>query len=362
MRRFALVVLAFQVTCGDEKSGLSPAESPLGDSRWSQLSWEHLDTLAVLGSGEDSSAPVFYRVSDAVLDNARNIVFLVNGGDGHLMRYDIGRAQFRRIGRRGAGPGEFRRPLWLEPYGPDSLLVYDRGLTRFSVFSRSGRFGRTFRLVGTGLRGKQPVAVTQMGTGVWVAIASGLPKVLLVPETPPGTKERDTVTVVAMTDEGGVSDTVARVPHALWERLSDPTSFNIRRDEDAGGAMVAGGGGNLFVATFGDSLEVSAHRVSADSDMPTRYLAAPAGVSQNEVSQFFASRDGALWIGERVSAGDSTVFHVFGESWDTWVRTGTLLLSGTVRILDASRDRAVFLHLDELGRETVVVARRRENK
>ena len=69
--------------------------------------------------------------------------------------------------------------------------------------------------------------MTRMGTATWVAISSGLPQLLLVPETPAGTKARDTLTAVAITDEGHVVDTVARVPHALWELLPDPTSFNI---------------------------------------------------------------------------------------------------------------------------------------
>ena len=38
-------------------------------------------------------------------------------------------------------------------------------------------------------------------------------------------------------------------------------------------------------------------------------------------------------------------------------RQGMLPFRGAARILDASADRAVFLHFDELDRETVVVAR-----
>ena len=357
MRRFVPIVLGLQVTCGGEEAEFSPAESPLSDSQWSQVAWEHLDTLALLGSGPTSSEATFYQVFDAVLDNDRNTVFLVNGGDGELIRYDIGSGQIRRIGRRGMGPGEFGRPLWMEPYGPDSLLVYDADLTRFSVFSRSGRFGRTFRVLGTGLGGKQAVAVTRVGTGVWVAISSGLPQVLLVPETPPGTKARDTLTVLAIADEGHVLDTIARVPHALWERLPDTTSFNIRRDWDAGGAMIAGGGGQLYIAAFDDSMDVVAYRVGSDLDATFRSPVAAAGMPRHGVSQVFASREGSLWIGETVSAGDSTVFHVFGESLNGWARTGTVTLHGTARILDAAQERVVFLHLDQLGQETIVVAR-----
>ena len=68
-----------------------------------------------------------------------------------------------------------------------------------------------------------------------------------------------------------------------------------------------------------------------------------------------ASREGSLWIVEE--ADESTVFHVFGESGGGWVRQGRLSFGGTARILDVSGDRAVFLHFDELDRETVVVGR-----
>ena len=70
-------------------------------------------------------------------------------------------------------------------------------------------------------------------------------------ETAPGTKARDTVAVLEVTAEGGVSNTVARVPHGLWERGPDTRSFELIRDYYAAWATIAGGGGRLFVATFG---------------------------------------------------------------------------------------------------------------
>ena len=48
---------------------LAATTRPLGAQ---QVLWEHLDTLAVLGSGPDWSEPPFYLVFDAVLDNERN--------------------------------------------------------------------------------------------------------------------------------------------------------------------------------------------------------------------------------------------------------------------------------------------------
>ena len=124
------------------------AISHAGDVHPSQLPWDRVDTVAVLGGGPMWDEPPFYRVFDAVLDNEGDAVFLVNGGDGELIRYDIGSGRTSRIGRGGSGPGEFGRPVWLEPHGPDSLLAYDMSLGRFSVFSRSGDFGRIFMGIG----------------------------------------------------------------------------------------------------------------------------------------------------------------------------------------------------------------------
>ena len=236
---------------------------------------------------------------DAVLDNEADAVFLVNGGDGELIRYDIGSGRTSRIGRRGSGPGEFGRPVWLEPHGPDSLLVYDMSLGRFSVFSRSGDFGRIFMLPGDGGRGRHVAAMTRMGARVWVALSLG---------TPPGTKARDTVAVLELTPEGGVSNTVARVPHGLWERGPDTRSFELIRDYYAAGATIAGGGGRLFVATFGgDSLEVSAYRAGDDTGELSRLPVELSGLPRRGLRGMLASREGSLWIVEE--ADEFTVFH-----------------------------------------------------
>ena len=355
MNKYLVIVIAIQSACVDAEE-VPGAASPNEDSQGDQISWNSLDTLAVLGHGPEWSESPLYRVSDAVLDNERNAVFLVNGGSSELVRYDIHDGRIRTIGRRGRGPGEFGRPLWMEPHGPDSLLVYDRDLTQFSVFSRQGVFGRTFRVQGIGLRGRQPAALTRMGTGLWAAISSGLPQVLLMPETTPGTKARDTLTLVAIAEEGHVSDTVARVPHGLWERLPDPTSFNIRRDEDAGGAMISGGGGRLFVATYGDSVDVWEYHVAGGASSGSLSPAAVGG-PRHGVSQVFASRDGTLWFAEGHSESESTVFHVFRPDLDVWIDAGVIIFEGRVRVLDASGERVVFLHFDPLGIETVLVAR-----
>ena len=165
------MLLVLPVAGGVGDSDPPGAELPAVDVHPSQLPWDRIDTVAVLGSGPTWDKPFFYQVFDPVLDNEADAVFLVNGGDGELIRYDIGSGRTSRIGRRSSGPGEFGRPVWLEPHGPDSLLAYDMSLGRFSVFSRSGDFGRVFRLPGDGGRGRHVAPMTRMDARVWAALS-----------------------------------------------------------------------------------------------------------------------------------------------------------------------------------------------
>ena len=355
-RAMMSMLLVMPVADGGGHPDPPGAELPAGDIHPSQLPWDRIDTVAVLGSGPMWDEPPFYRVFDAVLDNEGDAVFLVNGGDGELIRYDIGSGRTSRIGRRGSLPGEFGRPVWLEPHGPDSLLAYDMSLGRFSVFSRSGDFGRIFKLPGDGGRGRDVAAMTRMGARVWAALSLGTPPGLMGLATPPGTKARDTVAVLEVTPEGGVSNTVARVPHGLWERGPDTGSFELIRDEHAAWATIAGGGGRLFVATFGgDSLEVSAYRAGDGAGEIGPVSGRAGGVAEARPSRD-AREPGGVVVdrgrGGRIY-GVSCVWGVGGRS----VRQGRLSFGGTARILDMSGDRAVFLRFDELDRETVVVGR-----
>lgn len=63
------------------------------------------------------------------------------------LRFYDGRGEFlNATGREGEGPGEFASLDGLAPYRGDSLLVFDFGLHRISVFDRHGAFGRSTRV------------------------------------------------------------------------------------------------------------------------------------------------------------------------------------------------------------------------
>lgn len=51
--------------------------------------------------------------------------------------------QVAEFGRNGAGPGEFKFPIWIGECLPDTLLVIDANLGRLSLFDLTGRFVRS---------------------------------------------------------------------------------------------------------------------------------------------------------------------------------------------------------------------------
>jgi hypothetical protein len=66
-------------------------------------------------------------------------VVIANGKPIELRIFDAHGTLVRRIGRTGDGPGEFRGRLDLLPAGGDSLLVYDQGSQRLSLFGLDGK-------------------------------------------------------------------------------------------------------------------------------------------------------------------------------------------------------------------------------
>ena len=100
--------------------------------------------VASVGSEDASEEYSLYRVMAALRLPNGNIV-IANSGTHQLKFYDSSGAFIRSVGREGEGPGEFRRMMYAWPVG-DSIFVADYGLSRVSVFSAEGEFGRTVTL------------------------------------------------------------------------------------------------------------------------------------------------------------------------------------------------------------------------
>ncbi len=114
------------------------------DSEWRLADAPTLD----LGSGAGND--VFHAVTSAVrLSNGH--VVIASGGD-HALKVVTERGVLvQHIGREGRGPREFTNAPWVGRFRADSLLVWDSGRGRVSVFTADGALVRDRQATGMGL-------------------------------------------------------------------------------------------------------------------------------------------------------------------------------------------------------------------
>ena len=90
-------------------------------------------------------ADTLYRIG-AITRMSDGRIVVANGSTNDLRIYSPAGKPLRRIGREGAGPGEFRDISRVFTIANDSLLVFDILLRRASVFDSQGTsFDRTRR-------------------------------------------------------------------------------------------------------------------------------------------------------------------------------------------------------------------------
>src|SRR5690606_29801945 len=106
--------------------------------RWT-LSAEPVVKIGVVEG--DPRYQLFDAVSSALLDDGR--IAVLNAGSHELRFYGADGRFLAAVGRKGGGPGEFAAPGRLYRVGRDSLMIYDRGNTRFSIHTLDGTFVRT---------------------------------------------------------------------------------------------------------------------------------------------------------------------------------------------------------------------------
>jgi hypothetical protein len=72
-------------------------------------------------------------------------IVVADGIDDAVLFFDSSGRKVRSVGRRGRGPGEFAQITWLGQCGPDSVVVWDRMLGRFTLMDSAGNIIRQYR-------------------------------------------------------------------------------------------------------------------------------------------------------------------------------------------------------------------------
>ncbi len=114
-------------------SPLTAQEPPRGPWGPSPSLHEELRIGSLAGPPEST----FGSVDDLiVLDDGS--IWILDGQQTTILRFDASGAYIGSVGREGEGPGEFRRPQSLAARGPDRALVWDSGLGRATTFDLHG--------------------------------------------------------------------------------------------------------------------------------------------------------------------------------------------------------------------------------
>ena len=121
--------------------GVVESRSPL----WSGGEAWRVDTvpLLVIGSVDGAHETQFTDVRGLVrLDGDRIVV--ADGRTRELRCFSASGEHLWTAGRSGQGPGDFQQLSSIFPYRGDSIIAFDFGLQRYSVFSGAGRYGRSW--------------------------------------------------------------------------------------------------------------------------------------------------------------------------------------------------------------------------
>lgn len=185
-----------------------------GEGAWSERVGWRLSPEPLVDIGVVAGAPEYrlFRAYDAArLSDGRIVV--ANGGTNELRFYDPAGEFLLAAGRDGEGPGEFRDLQAVWRIGGDSLLAYDFGVQRLSVFTPDGTFARSFRvesptgrqLFVRGPFGDRSLLVTKGPRLVAAGAAPGM--------------VRDSVGYFRYGPEGALIDTLGRFPFTEFYRL-----------------------------------------------------------------------------------------------------------------------------------------------
>lgn len=252
-------------------------------------------TLEATSGGDFFLSYVWHAATDS-----HGNVYVVDGGEAAIIALNPDLTHNRLIGREGEGPGEFGRSVQVQILPGDSVLVWDSGLQRITVFPPAGDEPAYVQPLGTQQRGLNLWKLT--GTAGYIARSS-------------------TPYMADGSDEGSTRTAVLRHVHELGERVADEVLFEYPASEvlvqrGEGFVSMAGYpfgrssfvgvlGGDRVVHASSDALEVRIVDLSGQVETAFSYETTPIAVMRGELeaaadglSDAFGQllRDGAPYI------------------------------------------------------------------
>jgi hypothetical protein len=238
------------------------------------------DPLLDLGVVSGDSAQEFQFVA-AALRTSRGEILIANAGSSELRGFSADGRFLRATGRSGDGPGEFRNLSRIWRYAGDSVIAFDAGLRRVTVFDSELRFGRIVSLASP-RRGLMPAlaGVLRDGTLVVNAISP------VSPDAPGGALgvHRSIYGVYLYSPDGQPRDSVTTTPGDEWVGVEDGGAIMLAgRPFYRDGFVVAEG--NAMIVADGDVYDL---RVYTGARLRKRFrsLSSPRAVTARDISRY----------------------------------------------------------------------------
>lgn len=138
-----------------DSAGVAILVTP-GPDAFAPLGW-HVDTVPDLVLGHEDSPSGFFHHIQGMKALPDGKLLVLDGGTHELRLFDAGGRLVERAGRHGRGPGEFREPVLVPSADVDSILIFDKGNSRFQLFPIDLQGNTTQRLEGWGGGRRHPL-------------------------------------------------------------------------------------------------------------------------------------------------------------------------------------------------------------
>jgi len=218
-RRAIPILVGILVACADtgktavlvsDSSGVRITQLPYGLAKGGETWTLASEPLVDIGVGDGEAPYELDRVAGARMLADGSIV-IANAGTSELRLFDSRGRFLRTIGRAGAGPGEFRRIVWVQAVEPDTLLVVDSELRRVTAFDAAGDLLSVTSIAGIGvpwpgdvrLADGSFILLTETGD-VWQRIRAG--------NAVADRTDRNTSVLIHYAPDGRLLDTIGRFP------------------------------------------------------------------------------------------------------------------------------------------------------
>jgi len=187
------------------EDGVQVIQNP-GDPLYGEIEFELEEDLSI--GKEDDEKYMFYGLVYITVDSEENI-FVLDGGNYRIQKFDKDGNYLQTIGGRGQGPGEFEQTMWIHIDLKNNIYVFDSLRRNLHVFDKNGKFIETRRL-------DHPLFF-----GLGIAENGNI-----LTQTYFYSPEGSTRDIVTMDSKGKVTKRIASYPYELPPRINNRTLGN----------------------------------------------------------------------------------------------------------------------------------------